>query len=377
MRKERSQPHAATKPPPTSRGLTDVLICAVMNGPATVMITDLEGTIEYVNRTFCALTGYALSEVFGQQVSMMRSGLLPDQFFQDIWARLRKGEDWAGELQGRKKNGECYWEQASISPIRDDTGAICHFLKIAEDITQRKLLENELLASVDTLRTSEANLQATCRQLAATARALKKSQRKLQRLSQEDALTGLLNRRGFKLELRRVKALAERERHSIGFLIIDIDHFKQINDLYGHAIGDHILKSVADLLRAHLRASDLICRFGGDEIVVALPATDEEATRLTANRLLRAVRQHDFSKGQTTLSVTVSIGAACKPPLRGHSVEKVLKLSDHALYCIKKKGRDGMAFWSSDADRVEGQAPTCSGDITPRGRGPSARTRRS
>lgn len=350
MSKKRSPPQDAPHPQPASRGLTDVLICAVMNGPATVMITNLDGAIEYVNRTFCSLTGYALAEVFGQQASMMRSGLMPEQTYLDLWAQLRSGENWTGELQGRKKNGECYWEQASISPIRDDTGAVCHFLKIAEDITQRKLLENELLTSIETLRMSEANLQNTCGQLAAAARALKKSQRKLQRLSQEDALTGLLNRRGFKNELRRVKALAEREGHCIGFLIIDIDRFKEINDVYGHAIGDHILKTFADLLRAHLRASDLICRYGGDEIVIALPATDPEATRLTAKRILKAVRQHDFSKGKVKLTITVSIGAACKTPVTRQSLDKVLKLTDRALYCIKKKGRNGMAFWASDED---------------------------
>lgn len=321
-----------------------------MNGPATVMITDLDGAIEYVNRTFCALTGYALPEVFGQQASMMRSGLMPEQTYLELWAQLRRGEGWAGELQGRKKNGECYWEQASISPIRDDTGAICHFLKIAEDITQRKLLENELLASIETLRMSEANLQNTCRQLAATTRALKKSQRKLKRLSQEDALTGLLNRRGFKNELRRIKALAEREGHCIGFLIIDIDRFKEINDVYGHSIGDYILKTFADLLRAHLRASDLICRYGGDEIVIALPATDAKATRQTAKRFLQAVRRHTFLKGRTRVSVTVSIGASWWLPAPGQTIEPALRRADRALYSVKRDGRDGIAFGASDAE---------------------------
>ena len=353
MAKKRSLSQAAAAPASSGQALTRALLGAVMNGPATVMITDLDGAILYVNQTFCSATGYALADVFGQQVSMLSAGPVSDPANQELWERLRRGEEWVGELHGRRKNGECYWEQASICPIRDESGRLRHLLKISEDITQRKLLENELRSAVETLRANEASLQATCRQLAAATRALKKSQRKLQRLSQQDALTGLLNRRGFKSELQRVKALAEREGQCIGFLIIDIDHFKQINDLYGHAIGDHILKTVAELLRAHLRASDLICRYGGDEVIIALPSTDEAATRLTANRILQAVRHHDFSKGHAKLAVTVSIGAACKSPLHNHSVEKVIKLSDHALYCIKKKGRDGMAFWSADAEQAD------------------------
>jgi diguanylate cyclase (GGDEF)-like protein/PAS domain S-box-containing protein len=324
---------------------------AVMNGPAAVVITDAEGTIEYVNRKFSALTGYPRQEAIGQKASLLKSGLMPESCYRTLWRHLRKGEDWTGEFHNRKKSGETYWEQASISPVRDAAGRLRHYLKIAEDITERKRLEGDLRASLDTLRAHDAQLQATCKQLDAATRALKKSQSKLQRLSQEDALTGLLNRRGFDAELLRAKALAERQGRGIGFLIIDIDHFKQVNDRHGHAAGDRILKGCATLLRSRLRASDLICRYGGDELVVALPSADAETTRRTAERILAAVRKHDFSKAQAKLFITVSIGAACGLPAPGQSLEQVMKLADRALYRVKQSGRDGVAFWSSGDER--------------------------
>ncbi len=330
-----------------------------MNGPATVVITDAEGAIEYVNRKFSALTGYAASEAVGQKASLLKSGLMPESCYRALWKQLRRGEDWSGEFHNRKKNGEHYWEQASISPVLDADGTLRYYLKIAEDITRRKQLEADLRQSIETLQANETQLQATCKDLGAVTRELKKSQRKLQRLSQEDALTGLLNRRGFESELLRAKSLAERERHDIGFLIIDIDHFKLINDRYGHATGDRILKASAKLLRSLLRASDLICRYGGDEIVIALPAADAETTRLTAKKILTAVRQHAFSKGKTELFITVSIGASCGTPVQGQSLENMLILADRALYRIKRTGRNGMSFaMSGDAPAAEA-APRC------------------
>ncbi|HNX33763.1 MAG TPA: diguanylate cyclase [Kiritimatiellia bacterium] len=330
------------------RELAEILTYAVTNSPATVMITDLDGTIEYVNQTFCELTDFSLADVFGKKASMLRSGLLPKALYRTLWRHLRKGQSWTGELHNRKKNGDHYWEQASISPIRDDEGNVRHFLKIGEDISQRKQLELELRSAVQKLQVRESRLQIACKTLEETTRALRKSQEKLRRLSQEDALTGLLNRRGFVAELQRVKALAERQGHGIGILIIDIDHFKAINDEYGHAAGDRILKSCASLLRAHLRASDLICRYGGDEILIVLPAADAETTRTTAQRIIAAIRQRKGSPRTKPIPITVSIGAACGVPAMGQTPEKTMKLADLALYRAKRNGRNGMAFWPSD-----------------------------
>lgn len=328
--------------------LTDLLVNAVMTGPSSVLLADVDGNIEYVNRKFSAITGYELSEAVGKNVLMLTPGILSHHLNTIIWKRLRKGKNWSGEIEGVRKNGKPYWEKASISPIRDENGKIQRYLKIADDITERKELETQLLATIATLRMHESQLEEKWTQLKETTEELQQSRQLLQRLSQEDALTGLLNRRGLDTELRRLKSLSERQGDPIGFLILDIDNFKEINDKYGHAAGDLILKICADLLRSLLRGSDIISRYGGDEIIVTLPSADAKITRLTAKRILTAIRKHDFSIGKVSIPVTVSIGAASEIPVTGGSLDNIMKMADHALYYAKRNGKDAMALWSPD-----------------------------
>jgi PAS domain S-box-containing protein len=137
---------------------------ALAASPAAVMITDRNGIIEYVNEKFSALTGYAFDEVRGLTPSILRSGGTPRESFQEFWRTLLGGHDWHGEFRNRKKNGEIYWEFASIWPVTNDEGQIGHFLAIKSDITGRKakveaeqrviLASEEALAALDLLRES-------------------------------------------------------------------------------------------------------------------------------------------------------------------------------------------------------------------------------
>jgi diguanylate cyclase (GGDEF)-like protein len=264
--------------------------------------------------------------------------------------------------------------------VHDANGQIRYYLKIAEDITRQRQIEQALLESYKALQASESQLRETCRELKKTARALRQSKRLLKKLSREDALTGLLNRRGLQDELVRLQALAERKGESFGILIIDIDHFKQINDLHGHTAGDRILKTCASLLRNCLRASDIVCRYGGDEIVIALPSADAETTKRTAERIQDTLREHDFTHafsrrtggaGRTpgtraapppdalasvrkrradsdeTRRITVSIGAACKQPEQECRIDEIIRQADQALYRVKRSGRNGISLGTS------------------------------
>ncbi len=127
--------------------LTDVLLRAVEQSLNVVVITDLGGAVEYVNPAFCQLTGYSREEVVGCNVHMLKSGQMPPEVYAGLWKDLQAGREWEGEFCNRKKNGEIYWEAATISLIRNTQQIPEHYLKIAENITRQKIMARELAAS--------------------------------------------------------------------------------------------------------------------------------------------------------------------------------------------------------------------------------------
>lgn len=129
-----------------------ILSRAVEQSPATVVITDLEGTIEYVNPKFVQLTGYALDEAIGQNPRILKSGRQPPEFYQELWKTITQGKEWRGEFLNKKKNGDFYWEDASISPIKNEEGVITHFVGVKEDISASKLAEEKLRESEEKFR---------------------------------------------------------------------------------------------------------------------------------------------------------------------------------------------------------------------------------
>ena len=124
---------------------------AVEQSPVSVIITDLNGSIEYVNHKFCEVTGYSYAEAIGQNPKIVNSGEQPTEFYKDLWDTIKSGRIWQGEIVNKKKNGEIFWENASISPIRDDLGKITHFLAVKEDITDKKRVELDLKIRVKEL----------------------------------------------------------------------------------------------------------------------------------------------------------------------------------------------------------------------------------
>lgn len=130
---------------------------AVEQSPVSIVITDLRGAIEYVNPKFCAVTGYSFEEVRGKNPRLLKSGEMPAETYRQLWATIAAGEEWSGEFRNRKKNGEFYWETASISPIHDDKGNVTHFIAIKEDITERK-------RTVEALKGAEKELAESARQ---------------------------------------------------------------------------------------------------------------------------------------------------------------------------------------------------------------------
>jgi diguanylate cyclase (GGDEF)-like protein len=216
-----------------------------------------------------------------------------------------EGLPWRGELINRRKDGSLYDEELSIAPVKNRAGKITHFIGIKEDISERKAMEA-----------------------------------KLQRLASTDPLTGLFNRRMFLKQLNREIAKVGRLPHySAALLMLDLDFFKRINDSYGHAAGDAVLKTFAAIVCRTSRAIDVSARLGGEEFAILLCGANEQDALIIAERLRKEVAESVIEYEASLIQITVSIGAALLSPDDLVS-DSVLHRADEALYDAKSQGRN-------------------------------------
>jgi diguanylate cyclase (GGDEF)-like protein len=159
------------------------------------------------------------------------------------------------------------------------------------------------------------------------------------RLAVTDGLTGLYNKRFLLQTLRREISRARRHEHALSLLMADLDHFKQVNDRYGHTAGDRVLKQLAVLLQEQLRAHDLVARFGGEEFAVVLPETDLDGARRVAHKIREAVEGHPFTDGDHLLGITISLGCALLHEI-DREPEDLIHRADDRLYKAKAAGRN-------------------------------------
>lgn len=175
----------------------------------------------------------------------------------------------------------------------------------------------------------------------------------LRQKASRDSMTGLYNRRGFNEELQRVWNLSVRHPFPIGLMIVDLDHFKSINDTYGHLVGDTVIKEYAELVHSVLRDTDIVCRYAGDELVIILPWADLYESRRIGERMLERVRAHVFDLGRNDIRLTVSIGVYAKTPRAGRTIERFINLTDRALYRAKQTGRNRLCSAEDAAEPNE------------------------
>jgi diguanylate cyclase (GGDEF)-like protein/PAS domain S-box-containing protein len=306
---------------------------AVEQSPASIVITNTEGKIEYVNPRFTEVTGYSAEEAIGKNPRILRTDKTPRETYHQLWQALMSGREWQGEFINRKKNGEDYYEYASISPIMNDQGIVTHYLAVKEDITGQKKAEKEL-------RNKNQVLQFQLE-------AIEQLQAKLREQAIRDPLTGLYNRRYLYETMGRELARAQRERYPISFMMMDIDHFKRVNDTYGHTAGDKVLVVLADLLRTHTRLGDIACRYGGEEFLVIMPLVGEVDAKRRAEEICHNLNSMQIDYSDTELSVTISIGVAFYPR-HGDDSDMVIKTADAALYKAKQAGRNCVRVWKAE-----------------------------
>ena len=204
------------------------------------------------------------------------------------------------------------------------------------------------VASNDELGRLSSSFNHMSEELAQTYTALENSNRKLdeysqqmRELSERDELTHLLNRRAFNARIELLAAQARRYEHPITLAMIDVDHFKKVNDQYSHAIGDRVLQVIASILRSHLRDADLLARYGGEEFVIAFPETDPEQATMLADRLRGLVVTHSWISVAPDLNVTLSIGLA--ELKSGITIPQAMRIADANLYEAKRSGRNRIA----------------------------------
>lgn len=305
---------------------------AVEQSPVSVVITDIKGNIEYVNPFFSQLTGYQINEVFGKNPRIIQSGNTSPETYAEMWKTIQSGRVWRGEFLNKKKNGEPYWEVEMIAPVIDSEGVIVNYIAIKEDVTQQKESASRLREAYDRLEEQMKEIQGL--------------QDELREQAIRDPLTGLYNRHYLKEVLGRELSRAMRERYVISFILLDIDHFKHVNDTYGHAAGDSVLKELADYLAEFTRTGDIVCRYGGEEFLVALPNTKEQDAFLIADRLRQSIQESPVYVKLDAIPITISAGIS-EFPTHGQYEALILEAADKALYHAKHNGRNQVVLWSS------------------------------
>ncbi|UWF49562.1 EAL domain-containing protein [Pseudomonas sp. N3-W] len=277
-----------------------------------VLVTNSKGLIVHVNRAFMAITGYQSEEVLGQQPSLFKSGHHPPGFYQAMFATLDSTGEWSGEIWNRRKSGEIYPQWQTIRLIHDDQGQLSHYVAVFSDIS-----------------------------------AIKDSEHELTHLAHHDPLTDLPNRLLFTDRVEQALASAQIHKRGCALLMIDLDHFKMINDSLGHNVGDQMLKAVAERLQGMFGPGITLARLGGDEFAVLAESCPQlvQAAAL-AQRIIDGLKEPFLINGHQ-LFINASIGISLFPG-DALSAEQLLRNADSALFKAKSAGRDDYALYTEE-----------------------------
>jgi diguanylate cyclase (GGDEF)-like protein/PAS domain S-box-containing protein len=265
--------------------------------------TKKDSTIISVSSAFEKSSGYSKEELIGQKMHMISH---PDKdrfLFKELWDTILSGKTWNGEIKNKKKNSTDYWLEQHIIPTLDDNNEIETFVSLGVDITAKKELEE--IASID-------------------------------------KLTGIYTRRMVD-EFIQIEVEAHK-RHSFGLsvIMIDVDHFKNVNDTYGHQVGDIVLAQIAKLIVGNSRKSDISGRFGGEEFIIICPQTTAESALVLAEKVRIAIENFKFENiGYKTISLGISTFED------NDNVESLIKKADTALYQAKSTGRNKSVVYKS------------------------------
>ena len=285
-----------------------LLGAALATASNAVFITNRQGEIEWVNDAFIRLSGYSEQEIIGNTPNLLRSGLHDQAYYERLWNTILAGETFTSETTERRRDGSLYTVRQIITPVRGSHGEVDHFISMQEDISE---------------------------QLAA--------QKKIEFMAHFDALTSLPNRTLFFDRLKQAAALSRRSAGHVGLLFLDLDRFKPVNDTYGHAVGDALLKAVAERLQHCVRESDTVSRIAGDEFTVVLPQIASRTDAATvAEKIVKSISEPFLIDGHD-IRIGTSVGIALYPD-DTKDEQQLVKLADNAMYVAKNQGRNTFRF---------------------------------
>lgn len=275
----------------------------------SIIITDAQNRILFVNPAFEIVTGYSAEEVIGKNPRILQSGMQDEQFYKKMWNDIKQHGVWKGEIWNKRKDGELYLEWLTISVVKDQKGNVTNYVAIFSDITEHK-----------------------------------RNVEQLTRLALYDTLTNVPNRYLLEKELESIIRMSKKHNQSFALLFLDLDRFKNINDTLGHRVGDMLLKETAQRLKRMLRKQDTIARFGGDEFVIILPNLKHirEAAYM-AEKIVESLKR-PFCFNHQEIYISTSIGISVYP-YDGTDKETLIRMADRAMYQTKKNGRNQYALY--------------------------------
>lgn len=281
------------------------------NSADGIMVTDTNGVILSVNAAFTDITGYPAQEAVGQTPRLIRSDHHEPAFHASVWKQIAEQGEWKGEIWNRRKNGEVFLVWQTITRVAAEDGGLGRYISVFHDITE-------------VWQKNERN----------------------RHLAFHDALTDLPNRTLFLERLERQFVMSERHPRCLAVLFLDLDGFKHVNDTLGHAIGDELLKAVANKLQGLIRQTDTAARLGGDEFVILLDSPENRGeVENIAKRIIASINAPLHLTG-CVAHVGTSIGIAICPE-HGASPSDLLKSADAAMYRAKQEGKNTYRFAQS------------------------------
>ena len=279
-----------------------------------IVVTDAQRQILRVNRAFTEITGYDAADVLGRNPRIFSSGRQDQGFYRALWQSILDTGHWQGEIQNRRKNGDAFPAHLAITAVKDEEGAVSHYVATMLDITLRKAAAEEI-----------------------------------ERLAFYDPLTGLPNRRLLMDRLQQALVSSARSGRKGALLFLDLDNFKVLNDTLGHDFGDVLLRQVAQRLGTAVREGDTVARLGGDEFVVLLEDLSEheieaaEQSQIVGEKVLTSLNE-TYTIASHHHHGSCSIGAVLFSG-QHQTVDELLKQADLAMYDAKTAGRNALRFF--------------------------------